>query len=46
MCSSDLEIDGNVFIDGAAHLKPGQFVDVEITEFGEHDLWGRELARQ
>ena len=35
------EIDGNVFIDGATELKPGQFVEVEITEFGEHDLWGR-----
>ena len=37
------EIDGNVFIDGAMNLKPGQFVEVEITEFGEHDLWGRVL---
>ena len=25
----------------ASALKPGQFVEVEITEFGEHDLWGR-----
>ncbi|HET20497.1 MAG TPA: radical SAM protein, partial [Chromatiales bacterium] len=35
------EIDGNVFIDGATDLKPGQFVEVEITEYGEHDLWGK-----
>ncbi|MEW5839175.1 MAG: 30S ribosomal protein S12 methylthiotransferase RimO [Pseudomonadota bacterium] len=35
------EIDGNVFIDGATDLAPGQFVEVEITEYGEHDLWGK-----
>ncbi|MFZ5580022.1 MAG: 30S ribosomal protein S12 methylthiotransferase RimO [Pseudomonadota bacterium] len=34
------EIDGNVFIDGATDLQPGQFVEVDITEYGEHDLWG------
>ena len=39
------EIDGNVFIDGATMLKPGQFVEVEITEFGEHDLWGAVVGR-
>jgi ribosomal protein S12 methylthiotransferase len=39
------EIDGNVFIDGATELKPGQFAEVEITEFGEHDLWGRVIPR-
>jgi len=35
------EIDGQVFIDGATHLKVGDFVDVELEEADEHDLWGR-----
>jgi len=34
------EIDGQVFIDGATHLKVGQFVDVKLEEADEHDLWG------
>ncbi len=34
------EIDGQVFIDGATHLKAGDFVDVELEEADEHDLWG------
>jgi ribosomal protein S12 methylthiotransferase len=33
------EIDGLVFIDGAKHLKVGDFVTVEIEEADEHDLW-------
>ncbi len=33
------EIDGLVFIDGATHLKIGEFVEVEIEEADEHDLW-------
>ncbi len=33
------EIDGQVFIDGATHLKVGDFVDVEFEEADEHDLW-------
>jgi ribosomal protein S12 methylthiotransferase len=33
------EIDGLVFIDGATHLKVGEFVSVEIEEADEHDLW-------
>lgn len=33
------EIDGLVFIDGATHLKVGNFVEVEIEEADEHDLW-------
>ncbi|WJW75697.1 30S ribosomal protein S12 methylthiotransferase RimO [Thiohalobacter sp. IOR34] len=32
------EIDGLVFVDDAG-LKVGEFVEVEITEAGEHDLW-------
>ncbi|MDP1772835.1 MAG: 30S ribosomal protein S12 methylthiotransferase RimO [Methylobacter sp.] len=35
------EIDGQVFIDGATHLKVGDFVDVEFEEADEYDLWGR-----
>lgn len=33
------EIDGQVFIDGATHLTVGEFVEVEIEEADEHDLW-------
>jgi ribosomal protein S12 methylthiotransferase len=35
------EIDGQVFIDGATHLNVGDFVDVELEEADEYDLWGR-----
>ena len=38
------EIDGQVFIDGATHLLVGEFVEVEIEEADEHDLWGHLLA--
>jgi ribosomal protein S12 methylthiotransferase len=34
------EIDGQVFIDGAVHLKVGDFVEVEIEESDDYDLWG------
>ena len=34
------EIDGQVFIDGATHLQVGDFVQVEIEEADEYDLWG------
>lgn len=33
------EIDGLVFIDGATHLRIGEFVKVEIEEADDHDLW-------
>ena len=33
------EIDGQVFIDGATHLKVGEFVDVAFEEADEYDLW-------
>jgi ribosomal protein S12 methylthiotransferase len=33
------EIDGQVFIDGATHLQPGDFVSVVIEDSDEHDLW-------
>ncbi|MGR9115429.1 MAG: 30S ribosomal protein S12 methylthiotransferase RimO [Gammaproteobacteria bacterium] len=35
------EIDGQVFIDGATHLKVGDFVDVVMEEADEYDLWAR-----
>lgn len=34
------EIDGQVFIEGI-ELEPGQFVEVDITNTSEHDLWGK-----
>jgi ribosomal protein S12 methylthiotransferase len=34
------EIDGKVFIHGAAGLKPGQFADVRILKTEAHDLHG------
>ena len=33
------EIDGNVIIDGAWDLNPGDFIQVRITAAGEHDLF-------
>ena len=33
------EIDGSVIIDGAWDLEPGNFIEVEITASGEHDLF-------
>jgi len=35
------EIDGQVYIDGATHLKVGDLVDVELEDADEYDLWGR-----
>ena len=35
------EIDGQVYIDGASHLKVGDFVDVELEEADDYDMWGR-----
>ncbi len=35
------EIDGQVFIDGATHLQVGDWVQVEIEEADEYDLWAR-----
>ena len=35
------EIDGNVIIEGAWELDPGDFLEVEITGAGDHDLWAR-----
>jgi len=38
------EIDGKVYIHGAAGLKPGQFVDVRIGKAQAHDLHGEIAA--
>jgi len=35
------EIDGQVYIDGATQLKVGDFVEVEIEDADEHDLWAK-----
>jgi ribosomal protein S12 methylthiotransferase len=34
------EIDGNVIVPGAWELDPGDFIEVEITRSGDHDLLG------
>lgn len=33
------DIDGQVFIDGATHLRVGDFVDVVLDEADEYDMW-------
>ena len=35
------EIDGQVIIEGGWDLEPGDFVEVEITDSGDHDLWAQ-----
>jgi ribosomal protein S12 methylthiotransferase len=35
------EIDGVIIIPGAWELDPGDFIEVEVTDSGDHDLWGR-----
>lgn len=35
------EIDGQVFIDHATHLRVGDIVEVEFEAADEHDLWAR-----
>jgi len=37
------EIDGQVYIDGATHLKVGDIVTVEIEEADDYDVWGHLL---
>jgi len=37
------EIDGQVFIDGATHLKVGDIVTVEIEEADDYDVWAKLL---
>jgi len=38
------EIDGSVIIDGPWELDPGDFVEVEISAAGEHDLWAQPVG--
>ena len=33
------EIDGSVFLDGAAGVKPGDIVQARVTHADEYDLW-------
>ena len=35
------EIDGQVLIENAADLKPGDVVNVLIQHSGDYDLWGK-----
>ena len=35
------EIDGVVYIDNANTMKPGEFIEVEITSSDAHDLWAK-----
>jgi len=38
------EIDGNVIVSGPWELDPGDFIEVEVTEAQEHDLWARPVG--
>lgn len=38
------EIDGQVIIDGAWELSPGDFIEVEITASDEHDLFAQPVG--
>jgi len=35
------EIDGTVIVPGSWELDPGDFIEVEVTDAQEHDLWAR-----
>ncbi|MEQ6290389.1 30S ribosomal protein S12 methylthiotransferase RimO [Vogesella sp. GCM10023246] len=37
------EIDGLVFVEDAADLQVGDFVEVDIVDASEHDLWGERV---
>lgn len=37
------EIDGNVYVDSANPLKPGDKVWVRVTDADEYDLWAETL---
>lgn len=39
------EIDGCVYFEGAAGVKPGDFVQVEIVEADVYDVFGRQVVR-
>jgi ribosomal protein S12 methylthiotransferase len=38
------EIDGNVIIDGAWEIDPGDFIEVQVTGSSEHDLMAQPLS--
>ncbi|RKT46941.1 SSU ribosomal protein S12P methylthiotransferase [Thiocapsa rosea] len=38
------EIDGEVIIAGAWELDPGDFIEVEVMDAGDHDLWAQPIA--
>jgi len=38
------EIDGYVIIKGAWDMQPGDFIEVDITNSSEHDLWGEPVC--
>lgn len=38
------EIDGVVIVPGAWELDPGDFIEVEVTDSGDHDLWARPVT--
>jgi ribosomal protein S12 methylthiotransferase len=40
------EIDGNVIIDGAWEIAPGDFIEVDITASAEHDLFAQPVRWQ
>lgn len=37
------EVDGLVYVDAEEGVTPGDFIDVEITGSGDHDLYGRQI---
>ncbi|MDT8450207.1 MAG: 30S ribosomal protein S12 methylthiotransferase RimO [Wenzhouxiangellaceae bacterium] len=40
------EIDGNVIVEGAGGVEPGEFIDVEITGHDAYDLFARRSVEQ
>jgi ribosomal protein S12 methylthiotransferase len=38
------EIDGNVIVPGPWDLDPGDFIEVEVTDAQDHDLWARPVT--
>lgn len=38
------QIDGNVIIEGAWDIDPGDFIEVEITASADHDLYGQPVG--
>ncbi|MEM1384927.1 MAG: 30S ribosomal protein S12 methylthiotransferase RimO, partial [Pseudomonadota bacterium] len=40
-CSDAPEIDGNLFMEDAGTVSPGDILTVEVTEASDYDLWDR-----